>query len=88
VKALEWIAQLIVFLAVYNLGHIVWWNVRKRYFVHPVILELAIAILLVTFIWIPFGTWWQVILVAASVGGLKGDLEARRSEQKRQNGFT
>lgn len=81
-KALEWIAQLIVFLMVYNLAHILWWNARKRFFVHPVLLEIVLVVLFVAFFWIPFVKWWLVILAAALIGVLKGDLEARQTEQK------
>ncbi|UOF91378.1 hypothetical protein LSG31_03745 [Fodinisporobacter ferrooxydans] len=81
-KALEWIAQFVVFLMVYNVFHLVWWNVRKRFFIHPILLEIVLAILFVAFLWIPFTKWWLVILIAALAGLLKGDLEVRQSERR------
>ena len=80
-KALEWIGQLVVFLLLYKAAHILWWNARKQFFVHPIFVEMLIAVVLVAFIWIPFSTWWMTILVAVIVGVLKGDWEARQSER-------
>lgn len=84
-KALEWIAQLLIFLVLYNLGHLIWWNIRKRFYLHPILLEFLFVILMVVFIWIPFSTWWMVVLSSLAIGCLKGDWEARQSERtKRQ----
>jgi hypothetical protein len=76
-KALEWFGQLLVFLVLYNLGHIIWWNVRKRFSIHPILVEFAFVILVMVLIWLPVSHWWMVILLSLAIGFLKGDWEMR-----------
>lgn len=71
----EGILHVVVFFVVLKAAQIVFWNLRKLFFVHPWLVELAVAILAVVLTQCLDGGWWLTVLLAVLFGVVRGDQE-------------
>ncbi|GAX89681.1 hypothetical protein EFBL_1305 [Effusibacillus lacus] len=71
------LAQVVVFLLLLKVSHILYWNVRKSYHIHPWLLELIVAVVLVTMFHFYSGVWGLVIATAIVLGLIRGDQESK-----------
>jgi H+-translocating NAD(P) transhydrogenase subunit alpha len=81
---LDWLLQVVVFFVVLKLAQIVFWNVRKAFYVHPWLVEIVVAILV---LWAvrAFGYgWWLTVALAILFGIVRGDQEADEERGQRQ----
>jgi NAD(P) transhydrogenase subunit alpha len=66
------VAQLFVFFFVLKVAQVVFWNVRRKWFVHPWVMEFVAGILVLVLVYQATG-WWAVILFGVLFGVLRGD---------------
>lgn len=78
------IAQVLLFLILLKLSHIVYWNVKKTYYIHPWLSETVIAILLVVLFHYFSSVWALVIMTSVALGVIRGDQEETKSSSTRQ----
>jgi NAD(P) transhydrogenase subunit alpha len=71
----EWILHVVVFFVVLKVAQIVFWNLRKSFFVHPWLVELLVAILVVVLLQCLTAGWWLTVLLAVLFGIVRGDQE-------------
>jgi NAD(P) transhydrogenase subunit alpha len=81
---LEWLLQVVVFLVVLKIAQIVFWNVRKAFYVHPWLVEIVVVILV---LWaagsLEYG-WWLTVSLGILFGIVRGDQEANDGRGQRQ----
>lgn len=71
----EWIVHVVLFFVVLKVAQIVVWNLRKSFFVHPWLVELLVAILVVVLLQCLSAGWWLTVLLAILFGVVRGDQE-------------
>ena len=71
----EWILHVVVFFVVLKVAQVVFWNLRKAFFVHPWLVELLVAILVVVLLQCLTAGWWFSVLLAVLFGIVRGDQE-------------
>jgi NAD(P) transhydrogenase subunit alpha len=74
-SALLWILKVLVFFVALKVGQTVFWNVRKAVYVHPWVVELLVAVLVVILLGISGNGWWTVVLFGLLFGVIRGDQE-------------
>lgn len=70
------IVQVLVFLLLLKISHIVYWNVRKSFFIHPLLLESVLAVVFVLLFHFVSAVWALVIVTAIGLGMIRGDQDA------------
>lgn len=69
------IVQIVCFVFLVKIGQILFWNLRKSFHIHPVLLETVLAVVLVLlFHWVE-SIWALLIFAALSIGVIRGDQE-------------
>ncbi|WP_018130330.1 hypothetical protein [Effusibacillus pohliae] len=76
------VAQVVVFLILLKVTHIVYWNLRKSYFIHPWLLETVIAVVLVWLFHLESAVWTWVIVTSIALGLIRGDQEAKTGNSR------
>jgi len=71
----EGILHVVVFFVVLKAAQIVFWNLRRLFYVHPWLVELVVAILAVVLAQFLDGGWWLTVLLAVLFGVVRGDQE-------------
>ena len=80
---LGWLLKVLVFFVVLKVAQVVFWNVRRSFYIHPWLIELIVGILVVVAIETWAVNWWTIIVLGVLVGIIRGDQEEDTS-QKRQ----
>jgi len=80
----EWIAHVVLFFVVLKVVQIVFWNVRKHFYVHPWVIEIVVAIIAVAVCCLVTNHWWMTVALAALFGVIRGDQEPTQETQQRQ----
>ncbi len=78
------IGQVIVFLILLKLSQIVFWNLKKSFYIHPWLLETVVAVVLVVLFHFLSSIWALVILTSAALGVIRGDQEETKPASSRQ----
>lgn len=71
------VAQVLAFLILLKVSHILYWNLRKSYFIHPWLLEAAVATALVMVFHFVSGVWGLILAVSVALGLIRGDREPK-----------
>lgn len=71
------VVQVVVFLFVLKISHIVYWNVRKSYHIHPWLLDTVLAVILVILFHFLTSVWALVIVTSLALGIIRGDQESK-----------
>ncbi|MFC4766431.1 hypothetical protein [Effusibacillus consociatus] len=69
--------QVLVFLILLKASHILYWNLRKSYYIHPWLLETCIAVVLVALFHFVTSVWVLVIVSSIVLGLIRGDQESK-----------
>ena len=78
----EWLAHVVLFFVVLKVVQIVFWNVRKAFYIHPWVIEIVVAILVVTALSLSINPWWLTVLIALFFGVIRGDQEQEEGKQR------
>jgi hypothetical protein len=79
----EWLAHVVLFIVVLKVVQIVFWNVRKKFYIHPWVIEVIIALLIVpTHMLLNNNHWWMTVLIAVFIGVIRGDQEQEEGKQR------
>ncbi|MFD2172182.1 hypothetical protein [Tumebacillus lipolyticus] len=70
-----WLLQVVVFFVALKVGQVVFWNLRKGFYLHPWLIELLVAVLVVIGVSSFYGGWWFIIFIGLLFGFLRGDQE-------------
>jgi hypothetical protein len=76
------IVQIICFFLVVKIGQILFWNLRKYADVHPVWVEIVLAIILVLVLHAVESVWALLIIVALAIGVVRGDQEELTQDKR------
>lgn len=80
----EWLAHVVLFFIVLKVAQVVFWNVRKVFYIHPWLIEAIMAVLVVTALSMTFNSWWMTSLLAVFFGVIRGDQEQGEEAVQRQ----
>ncbi len=80
----EWIAHVVLFFVVLKVMQVVFWNVRKRFYIHPWLIEGIVAVVAVAVCCLIADHWWMTIALGALFGVIRGDQEQSEVAQQRQ----
>lgn len=79
---LEGMLQAVCFFLVVQAGHILFWNVRRHYEIHPWLTEAILAVILV-FLFHGAGNVWLLLMgTALAIGMVRGDQEVQQSDRR------
>lgn len=70
-----WMLQVLVFFVALKVGQVVFWNLRKAFYVHPWAVELLVAVIFMLALVFEVGGWWAPLLYGALFGVIRGDQE-------------
>jgi len=73
---LTWLLQLLVFFVALKVAQILFWNVRRHFYVHPWVVELVVGALVLLVLGTVSNAWWLVITLGLLTGLLRGDQES------------
>lgn len=79
----QWILHVVVFFVVLKVAQILFWNIRKSFFVHPWLVELVVAVLAVVLLQSVGGGWWLTVLLAILFGIVRGDQDEEAGARRR-----
>ncbi len=86
VGVVEWILEVLVFLILWKVVHLLVWNLRKLLGIDSLLLSmvitLLIAIVAVSVFHAISGVWPQVIVAGILLGVVNGEYEYNRSQTK------
>lgn len=73
-----WVLQVLVAFVLMKVVHVVFWNIRRHFYVHGWILEFVLALAWSTALVFDAGSWWMVTLAGVTVGLIRGDQEEQQ----------
>ncbi|MCX7572346.1 hypothetical protein OS242_20775 [Tumebacillus sp. DT12] len=80
----SWLLLVVVFFLVLKVAQILFWNLRKAFYVHPWLVEIVV-ILLAVIAWQTVASLWGLaIIFGVLLGLLRGDQEADDRQKQRQ----
>jgi len=72
---LVWLLQVLTFFVALKLGQILFWNVRRSFYVHPWIVEIVVGALVTAVLQAFAFSWWTLVLLGVLIGVIRGDQE-------------
>lgn len=78
----SWLLEVIVFFVVVKLAQVVFWNLRKTFFVHPWLVEGLVAVVVVSLLVADLTGWWVAIVLGVLFGVVRGDADEERYSRK------
>ncbi|MGZ4106530.1 MAG: hypothetical protein ACXVP5_08975 [Tumebacillaceae bacterium] len=69
----SWLLEVVVFFLVVKAAQIVFWNLRKTFYVHPWLVELLVAIVVVSLLQAGLTGWWAAVVLGVLFGVVRGD---------------
>ena len=79
----SWILLVVVFFLVLKVAQILFWNLRKAFYVHPWVVEIVVILLVVIALQTVASLWWLAVIFGILLGVLRGDQEADDRQQQR-----
>lgn len=70
-----WLLEVVVFFVVVKAAQIVFWNLRKTFYVHPWLVELVVAIVVVSLLQAGLTGWWTAVVLGVLFGIVRGDTD-------------
>ncbi|WP_161780754.1 hypothetical protein [Tumebacillus flagellatus] len=71
-----WILKFVVFFVVFRIAHVLMWNFRKAFYVHPLVTDLVVTFLaLVVLGSLTADSWYALCALAILLGVIRGDQE-------------
>jgi H+-translocating NAD(P) transhydrogenase subunit alpha len=78
-----WLLEVVVFFVVVKAAQILFWNLRKTFYVHPWLVELLVAIVVVSLLQAGLTGWWTAVVLGVLFGVVRGDTD-EESYNRRQ----
>lgn len=79
----SWILLAVVFFLVLKVAQVLFWNLRKAFYVHPWVVEIVVILLVVIALQTVASLWWLAVIFGILLGVLRGDQEADDRQQQR-----